>query len=247
LLILPILATVVAIVSAAAGVWLLGHARHTRVLIPLSGGLLIGVAAFGLIPELVSDIGWLRGGLLVVFGYAILKALDRFAFSVCPSCAHDHSHESCHEPLHGFAGPLLMATAIHAFVDGWGLVTVQAATHTPGSGTIFAAALFLHKIPEGLALGTMLRASVDREVTALALCAAVELATVAGGATGYWLTPAAWVSYPLAIAGGTFLFLGVHAVDGVWKSRGAGPAFIPALAGAAGAAILQQGLRMAFR
>jgi zinc and cadmium transporter len=247
LLTLPILATVVAIVSAAAGVWLLGHARHTRVLIPLSGGLLIGVAAFGLIPELVVDIGWLRGGVLVAFGYAILKALDRFAFSVCPSCAHDHSHESCHEPLHGFAGPLLMATAIHAFVDGWGLVTVQAGTHTPGSGTIFAAALMLHKIPEGLALGTMLRASVDREVTALALCAAVELATVAGGATGYWLTPAAWVSYPLAIAGGTFLFLGVHAVHGAWKSRGAGPAFIPALAGAAGAAILQQGLRMAFR
>lgn len=236
-----------AIVSAAAGVWLLGHARHTRVLIPLSGGLLIGVAAFGLIPELVVEIGWLRGGLLVVLGYAILKALDRFAFSVCPSCAHDHSHESCDEPLHGFAGPLLTATAIHAFVDGWGLVAVQAGTHTPGSGTIFAAALLLHKIPEGLALGTMLRASVDREVTALALCAAVELATVAGGATGYWLTPAAWVSYPLAIAGGTFLFLGVHAVDGAWKSRGAGPAFIPALAGAAGAAILQQGLRMTFR
>jgi zinc and cadmium transporter len=247
LLTLPIFATVVAIVSAAAGVWLLGHARHTRVLIPLSGGLLIGVAAFGLIPELVGDIGWLRGGLLVAFGYAMLKALDRFAFSVCPSCAHDHSHESCHEPLHGFAGPLLMAIAIHAFVDGWGLVAVQTGTHTPGSGTIFAAALLLHKIPEGLALGTMMRASVDREVSALALCAAVELATVAGGATGYWLTPAAWVSYPLAIAGGTFLFLGVHAVHGVWKSRGAGPAFIPALAGAAGAAILQQGLRMTFR
>jgi zinc transporter ZupT len=247
LLTLPILATVVAIVSAAAGVWLLGHARHTRVLIPLSGGLLIGVAAFGLMPELVVDIGWLRGVLLVAFGYALLKSLDRFAFSVCPSCAHDHSHESCHEPLHGFAWPLLIATAIHAFVDGWGLVTVQTGLHTPGSGMIFGAALFLHKIPEGLALGTMLRASVDREVTALALCAAVEFATVVGGATGYWLTPAAWVSYPLAIAGGTFLFLGVHAVDGAWKSRGAGPAFIPALAGAAGAAILQQGLRMAIR
>jgi hypothetical protein len=55
------------------------------------------------------------------------------------------------------------------------------------------------------------------------------------------------VDYPLAIAGGTFLFLGVHAVDGAWKQRGAWPAFIPALAGAAGAAILQQGIRMAAR
>lgn len=247
LLSLPILATLVAVASAAAGVALLGHGRHTRMLIPLSGGLLIGVAAFGLIPELVLDIGWLRGVVLVGVGYAVLKVLDRFVFSVCPSCAHDHSHESCAEPLHGFAGPLLAATTIHAFVDGWGLVAVQVGTRTPGAGTVFAAALLLHKIPEGLALGTILRASVDRAWTAFALCAAVELATVAGGATGLWLTPANWVSYPLAIAGGTFLFLGVHAVHSDWKRRGARPAFIPALAGAAGAALLQQGLRMAVR
>jgi hypothetical protein len=131
---LPVLATLVAVASAAAGVLLLGHARHTSMLIPLSGGLLIGVAAFGLIPELVLDIGWLRGVALVAAGYALLKVLDRFAFSVCPSCAHDHSHENCVEPLHGFAGPLLAATTIHAFVDGWGLVAVQVGTHTPARG-----------------------------------------------------------------------------------------------------------------
>jgi zinc and cadmium transporter len=247
LLNLPILATLVAVLSAAAGVALLGHAKHTRVLIPLSGGLLIGVAVFGLIPELVLDIGWLRGLVLVAVGYLLLKGLDRFAFSVCPSCAHDHSHEGCAEPLHGFAGPLLAATTIHAFVDGWGLVAVQVGTHTPGAGTTFAAALLLHKIPEGLALGTILRASVNRAWKAFALCSAVELSTIAGGAAGLWLTPANWVSYPLAIAGGTFLFLGVHAVDSDWKRRGARPAFIPAIAGAAGAALLQQGLRIAAR
>lgn len=236
-----------AIASAAAGVLLLEHAKHTRMLIPLSGGLLIGVAVFGLIPELVLDIGWMRGLALVALGYALLKGLDRFAFSVCPSCSHDHGHEACAEPLHGFAGPLLAATTIHAFVDGWGLVAVQVGTRTPGAGTAFATALLLHKIPEGLALGTILRASVDREWTALALCAAVEIATIIGGAVGLWLTPANWISYPLAIAGGTFLFLGVHAVDSDWKRRGARPAFIPALAGAAGAALLQQGLRMAAR
>jgi zinc transporter ZupT len=226
---------------------MLGHARHTRVLIPLSGGLLIGVAVFGLIPELVVDMGWMRVLLVVVVGYALLQALDKVAFTVCPSCAHDHDHESCDEQLHGFATPLLIAAAIHAFVDGWGLVAVQVGTRAAGAKTIFAAALLLHKIPEGLALGTMLRASVGRATTALGLCAAVELATVAGGAAGLWLTPVEWVNYPLAIAGGTFLFLGVHAVHGDWKRRGAGPAFVPALAGAAGAAILQQGFRMVVR
>jgi zinc and cadmium transporter len=247
LLILPVLGALVAIGSAAAATAMLAEGRHTRVLIPLSGGLLAGVAAFGLIPELVDDLGWLQGLALVALGYGLLKLLDRFAFSVCPSCAHDHRHEGCAEPLHGFAGPLLIAIAIHAFVDGWGLVAVQSGIHTRGEGTLFAAALFLHKIPEGLALGTMLRASMDRARTAFAWCVAVELATIVGGAAGLWLTPARWVNYPLAIAGGTFLFLGVHAVHADWKRRGARPAFIPAIAGAAGAAILQQGLRIALR
>jgi zinc transporter ZupT len=240
-------AALVAIAAAAAGVALLAQGRHARALIPLSGGLLIGVAAFGLIPELVLDIGWPLGLALVAVGYGVLKILDRFAFSVCPSCAHDHSHEGCEEPLHGFATPLLAATSIHAFVDGWGLVTVQIGTHTSGARMAFATALFLHKIPEGLALGTMVRASMHRAWMAFALCAVVECATIVGGATGLWLIPADWVSYPLAIAGGTFLFLGVHAVHSDWKHRGARPAFIPALAGAAGAALLQQGFRIAVR
>ncbi len=244
---LPILATLVAIASAVAGVELLGHAKHTRILIPLSGGLLIGVALFSLIPDLALDIGWTRGLGLVVVGYLLLHALDRYAFPVCPSCAHDHSHDGCAEPLHGFAAPLLIAIAIHAAVDGWGLVAVKRGTHTGSAGTTLAAALLLHKVPEGLALGTILRASVDREWTALALCVLVELSTIAGGAGGLWLTPAQWVNYPLAIAGGTFLFLGVHAVDNVWRRRGARPAFIPAIAGAAGAALLQQGLRLVVR
>jgi zinc transporter ZupT len=250
-LILPILATLVAIVSAASGVALLGQAKRTRVLIPLSGGLLIGVAAFGLIPELAEDIGWARGLLLAGVGFALLQGLDRFAFSVCPSCEHDHDHvhESDVEPMHGFATPLLAATAFHAFVDGWGLVAVRMETHGAGASTALAAALFLHKIPEGLALGTIMRASISssRAWSAFLLCAAVEMATVVGGATGLWLTPAGWVSYPLAIAGGTFLYLGVHAVQGDWKRRGARLAFIPAVAGAACAAILQQGLRFAVR
>lgn len=247
LLSLPLLATLVAVLSAATAILLLAHAGHTRILIPLSGGLLIGVALFGLIPDLVPELGWLRGIALVAAGYLLLHLLDRYAFSVCPSCAHGHSHEGCPEQLHGFAAPLLAATAIHASIDGWGLIAVTTGLHAPGTATALAAALLLHKIPEGLALGAITRAAVGRDWMALTLCAVVELTTVIGGATGLWLTPANWVNYPLAIAGGTFLFLGVHAVDGDWKRRGARPAFIPALAGAAGAALLQQGLRIAVR
>lgn len=257
LLNLPILAALVAIFFAMLAVLLLQDRKTARFLIPLSGGLLAGVAVFGLIPELSEQMGWATGLSMVALGYGLLMGLDRFVYSVCPSCAHDHDHDGCATTLHGFALPIFIATSVHAFIDGWGLVTVQAAGPLATAGTALAAALFLHKIPEGLALGTILRASLGRTGTslygiplkgaAILLCALAELATVLGGGAGLWRTPAAWVGYPLAFAGGTFLFLGVHAVHSDMKRRGARLAFIPALAGAAGAVILQQGLRLAAR
>jgi hypothetical protein len=39
----------------------------------------------------------------------------------------------------------------------------------------------------------------------------------------------------LALAGGSFLYLGAHAVHGEWRRRGR-PAFVPALVGVFGAA-----------
>jgi zinc and cadmium transporter len=245
---LPILATLVAIAAAAASIALVGRRGLARTLVPLSGGLLAGIAAFGLVPELVREIGFFRAVLLVAGGYLALMAFDRFVHPICPSCAHDHNHEDAHDTLTGFAFPLLAAASVHALLDGWGLVTVRmAAGDLPAAGNAVAAAILLHKIPEGLALGTIVRSAVGRPARAIALCALAESATVAGAAVGFWLTPAEWLNYPLALAGGTFLFLGVHAVHGDWKRRGATTALVPALAGAAGAALLQQGVLMAVR
>lgn len=247
-LIRPVLATLVAILAAIVSIALLGRRGMARTLVPVSGGLLAGIAVFGLIPELVREIGAAQGLLLVAGGYGALMAFDRLVHPICPSCAHDHDHAGCPTTLHGFAGPLLTAAAVHAFLDGWGLVTVgMAAKDLPAAGSAVAAAVILHKVPEGLALGAIVRAAVGRPWRAVALVALAESATVAGGAAGLWLTPAAWVNYPLALAAGTFLFLGIHAIHGDWKKRGATTSLVPALAGVAGAALLQQGVRLALR
>ena len=80
-------------------------------------------------------------------------------------------------------------------------------------------------------------------------CLLAQAPTLAGGAVGRLWTPGAaseWLTYPLAVAGGFLFYLGFHAVHGEWKRRGARAAFTPALAGAAGAAVLQQGARVLF-
>ena len=194
----------VAALSAVAGALLASRGTVVRYLIPLSGVILVGVALAVLIPELAADIGWAPTLVLAAAGYGALMAVDRLAFSVCPSC--DHHQHGPDIRLGGFLVPLLAAVAIHAFVDGWGLVAARSVA--PGAGKPLAVAILLHKIPEGLTLGAVTRASFDRTGPALAWCIAVEMATLIGGATGLWLTPGVWVSYPLAVAAGTFLFLG---------------------------------------
>src|SRR5689334_1459846 len=129
-------------------------------MVPFGGGLLVGIAVFGLLPEMITEIGWLGGLLLIAAGYLSLLLVNRYVYSVCPSCAHDHNHEICLSALHGFAAPLISAAALHSFLDGWSIVTAQQA---PAVGVRIALplAVALHKIPEGMALGAIMRVAVS--------------------------------------------------------------------------------------
>ena len=73
-------------------------------------------------------------------------------------------------------------------------------------------AILLHKFPEGLALGTILRIGLGRTPKAVLLAACAELPTVLGGGIGSRVPQGPWLYWPLALAGGTFLFLGIHAL-----------------------------------
>jgi len=194
----PILAAFLAILCGLAAIALSGGQR-ARWLAPVSGALLAGVAIFGLIPELGGAIGWTRTLVLSGLGYLILALLDHIGYPVCPSCSHGKK----------FTASLVLATAFHAFVDGWGMAATEGQARV---GTAITTAILLHKIPEGLALGTMLRISTPQAGFAMGLLLIAEIPTVAGGLTGLHGTPGVWVNYPLALVSGTFVFLGFHAI-----------------------------------
>ena len=242
------MATAVGLVGAVLGLWLTGLRRRASVVVPLSAGVLLGVALFGLVPELASDAGWTATVLLFAGGYGLLLGINRFAWPVCPTCAHDHDHTACTTELHGFAVPLAAAAALHSFLDGWSVVCVQQAPL--GLRVAVPLAIALHKLPEGIALGGILRAAVRSRTMALVWCAAAEGATLLGGLTGLGLAPhlgSGWTLYPLGLTAGWLFYLGYHAVHEEWKRRGAGPAFISALTGVAGAAAIQRGAEALFR
>ncbi len=243
------LATLVGWAGAILGLWLTGMRRRARVAVPFSAGVLLGVALFGLAPELAGELGWALTLALAGGGYGLLLLIDRRVSPVCPSCAHDHDHAGCDTELHGFAAPLIIAAAAHSFLDGWSVTAAQIALPL-GLRIAVPLAVALHKLPEGVALGGILRASMGSATAALLWCLLVEGATLVGGAAGIALAPhlgMRWITWPLGFAAGWLFYLGWHAVHEEWKSRGAGPAFLSALTGMAGAAVVQRGAEALFR
>jgi zinc transporter ZupT len=199
------LAFSVALAGAVAGLWMSLLPLGARVVILLSGALLVCVALFGLLPELIEETGWLRGVAAFAFCFSLTWWMDRRWGK------HLH-HHSVSEG--GFTVPLLIAAAVHAFLDGWGLASSGSGT-SEGVRLVFPIAIVLHKAPEGLALGAIFRTASNSHFFAIALCCFAEAATFAGGWAGSYLTPklgSAWTNYPLALAGGCFLYLGFHAV-----------------------------------
>ncbi len=244
-----LIAAAIGIAGVFLGLWLSSAGRRTRLVVPFSAGVLLGVVFFGLLPELVEEIGLPVTAVFFAIGYGILFLINRYVAPVCPSCTHGHDHHDCHAVLHGFAAPMIAASMLHSFFDGWSIVTAQMASHH-GIRLAVSMAVALHKIPEGIALGAIVRASVSSRAAALFWSVLVEATTILGGVLGQAIAPrlgTAWIVYPLAIAAGWLFYLGAHAVHEEWKRRGPVPAFMTALSGVAGAAALQQGVQAWFR
>jgi zinc transporter ZupT len=195
------------------------------------GGLLFGVAAFWVIPEIAAGAGWPAAILLAIAACAAIAGLDRILI------------HTGHSPRHGVIGPLLAATAVHSFLDGW---SVRALAIQPVANVAAPLGLGLHKIPEGLALGWIVRRSFATRWKAAAAACGVEFLTLAGAfieprayrsgtvAFGGW-----WGLAVLAIIAGSFLFLGVHALLPARKRAGVVPVFLASLVLVGGLALMR--------
>ncbi|MEO5923369.1 MAG: ZIP family metal transporter [Bryobacteraceae bacterium] len=235
--------TFVAVLCAFAGVWLTSVSSLSRPLVPFGGGTLLGVGLFWVLPEMAETLSWPGAFLWLGGGCLLLFLIDRFVYPVCPACSPAHDHDHCATSLHGFALPLLIASSVHAALDGW---NVAASQSVPELGFGFLAGIAVHKIPEGLALGVIARAALRSRSSAMVWCAVAQGATLVGAALEGVLAPYLGqqsLHALLALAGGSFLYLGWHAVHGEFRRRGASPALVPALTGVAGSTVLHLFLR----
>ena len=194
----------------------LSHERLCR-LISFAAGTLLGVTLFSLLPEIFFKLTILQLPVGLASGYLLFFLISRFVFHVCPACAASHFDEATTHRFGEIAGAMVIALGLHSGIDGLAL-SVGGEAHMGGSlGLSLLLAICIHKIPEGLALCSLLLASGLKKMPALAWVAAVESTTLIGGAVGIWAVPrinGMWLDLILAHVGGGFVFLAIHAVFG---------------------------------
>jgi len=215
-----VLVFIVAVAGVVGGTRLAEVPKLSHKVLATSGALLIAMSLLWVIPEAARHQGWLVAVIWVAAGFGIFWVIDHFVYPICPTCSHTHDHDHCSARLHGFAGPLLIAIGVHSFLDGWGLAASE-----QGSEFVRVAFLLgigLHKLPEGLALGAIVRASMASHWKSLMACIIAEAMTLAGGAVGLGVVAridVTWVGVVLAAAAGTFIYLGYHAIEGELHRR----------------------------
>ena len=212
----------IAIAGIIAGV-MLGQSRWVSSQIAAAGGgLLFGIALFWLLPGIADTSGWFAAVLSMLGACGLIAAADSLLM------------HAGHSPRTGAMAPLLIATGVHCFLDGW---SVRALGDRPITDIAVGVGLALHKAPEGMALGWAVRRTVQSPVKALLAGSAIESITAAAAymeprvngsgihTLGQW-----WETVVLAVISGSFLYLGFHVVVPERKKRGIVPIFVVTVA-----------------
>jgi zinc transporter ZupT len=217
------------------------------VLISFAAGTLLGVTLFAIFPESFGACPWWAVLLAVMTGYALFFFVSKHVHHVCPACAASHFDADAARHFGEIATVLIIALTIHSTTDGLALV-IQGETPATGATkwSLFSA-LCIHKIPEGLALGSLLIGAGLRRAAAVGWVAAVEATTLLGGVIGYFFLTnisTLWLGLIMAHIGGGFIYLATHAVVGEMLKHGKKLVLISFALGVALIAGLNIGLRL---
>src|SRR5881394_4391658 len=242
---------VAAYVFALVGGWIstslqLAH-KQLCSLISFAAGTLLGVTIFAILPESFGACSWWAVFLGLASGYALFFFISKHVHHVCPACAASHFDADATRHFSEIATALIVALAIHSTTDGMVLGIQQEAPSIDATKWSLFCGLCIRKVPEGLALGSLLIGAGFRRAAAFGWVATVEATTLLGGAIGmFWLGNVSpfWLGLIMAHVGGGFLYLATHAVVGEMLKHGKKLVLTSFSLGVALIGILNIGLRV---
>lgn len=170
--------------------------RKTQVfLMGFSGGVMLAVVLFELMPESIKLSGTLNAVIGAAIGAAFIALLEKL-----PHSGGENSGRR-------LGAMLFIGIALHNFPEG---LAMGAGLNEPeGLGPGLCMLIMLHDIPEGLAMAIPFKESGMKNLSVILLCAAAGLPTAAGAVAGFAIggISSAFIAASVAFAGGAMLFL----------------------------------------
>jgi zinc and cadmium transporter len=195
-------------------------ARHTRHMLSLAAGALLGTAFLHLLPEAFeSTIAPQALFLTLLVGVLFFFLLDKAELwhhghehhrDTEGEGGHAHEHHHGHDHAHGaIAGgwAVLAGDSVHCFGDG--ILIASAFVADLRLGVIAAVAVLVHEVPHHMGDLTVLRQSSGTRQAALLKVTLAGAITALGGLVGYWLVDLlhAYITYFLVVASGSFIYV----------------------------------------
>ena len=171
--------------------------RTLELLLAFSAGFLVVVSIAGLLPEALSHGG--PGAAVVILAGFLLVHLTQHAL-----VGHFHFGEETHHVSKAVSASALVGLLLHTFVDG--VAIASAFTVSDELGVLVFGAVFLHKVPEGLAIASLWIASGHSRAAALGAASALGVATLLGVVLTDLFDPLA--RWGLALSAGVTLYVG---------------------------------------
>ncbi len=172
---------------------------YLKYFIALGAGFMLSVSLLEMLPESYSLLGTQAASWMLA-GYLLMHFFEHTL------SAHFHFGEEVHaEEVSGSrrSHAILFGLMIHAFLDGVSIATGFLVS--TGLGWVIFLAVFLHKMPEGFAVSSVMVASGKAARIALLASALLGVATLAGVLV---MSPLSrQVAYTLPIAAGVALYV----------------------------------------
>ncbi len=197
-----ILYSAIAALGDVLGGALVTFRRHVgktalSILVGFGAGFMLAVALLAMLPAAMDASG---GALAVLIGYLLVHLTQH---TLTP---HFHYGEETHTEAmvsKGIGIWALIGLLPHSFFDGVAIASAFLGGHS--LGVLVFTAVLLHKIPTGVSLASVMRASGNSRRRTMLAVVLIALATVAGGAITPSMTLLA--EYGLAIAAGVTIYV----------------------------------------
>ena len=176
---LSILLGITAGAANVAGGALLAHRaweqRYLKYFMALGAGFMLATSITEMVPASVNLEGGVHAGFLVLLGYLIIHFCEHVV------SGHFHFGEETHHDEfvnHSKSTTVLIGLVIHAFFDGIAIASGFMVSNW--LGWVVFLAIFLHKVPEGFTVSSVMLASGRRPLPAFAASIVLGAGTLAG-------------------------------------------------------------------